>query len=422
MSFSRSAHFWLGLLIPRSTSLVVEQQQLLLSRSLTTFTVFTGTAAGALFIFSRFHDQDMTTSSSVLPLASLTVSYALDLLYDTLIPFLAVLAFLVACTLLLRRLLVDTTTYVRRYCAGAHPAISISSFSSSPPPPSPSSSSSSSSYSSSLTRSTSLVAGTSVLFAFSCAYRALNIADEGAAACRSLPSLFNAPASGRTVATVGEISLVYQLSVYMHETANRLGVTSSLSSSLIRRLTTIPFTTIAPVLLAECMSWSGVLSGVSKFYCVEYVLWMVVALSWAWDGAALLGHTPQRFGDRLVHAGIMLAGLALFAFNALFEIPHFFSYQRDPTVANQQVLPTGIWECYQQHDSPLWWKRLPFFFCYFIGCAWASVALTYRFVFAATYHRRTASTRHLLKTVTPLSDAPYCEIDDNSATTNKKER
>ena len=53
----------------------------------------------------------------------------------------------------------------------------------------------------------SLVAtGSAVLFAFSCFYRALNIADEGAAMCRGAPTPFNAPAAGRFVATIGEVS------------------------------------------------------------------------------------------------------------------------------------------------------------------------------------------------------------------------
>ena len=34
---------------------------------------------------------------------------------------------------------------------------------------------------------------------------------------------------------------------------------------------------------------------------------------------------------------------------------------------------------WQDADGPLWVKRLPFFFCYFFGCSWASVSVSYQF-------------------------------------------
>ena len=53
------------------------------------------------------------------------------------------------------------------------------------------------------------------------------------------------------------------------------------------RWTSVPFSTLGPVLVAEAMSWTGVLSGDSKFYCAEYVLWMLIAFTWAWDAAEI---------------------------------------------------------------------------------------------------------------------------------------
>jgi hypothetical protein len=41
----------------------------------------------------------------------------------------------------------------------------------------------------------------------------LPLQDEGAATCRGKPTPFNAPAAGRSIATVGEIALVVQVSV-----------------------------------------------------------------------------------------------------------------------------------------------------------------------------------------------------------------
>jgi len=77
---------------------------------------------------------------------------------------------------------------------------------------------------------------------------------------------------------------------------------------------------------------------------------------------------------------VLLGGLALFAFNALLEIPHFFRYHPSDTVDASTVEVLSIFECFHDRDSPLWIKRLPFFFSYFFGCSWFSAALSYRYL------------------------------------------
>lgn len=151
---------------------------------------------------------------------------------------------------------------------------------------------------------------------------------------------------------------------------------------MFRTYTATPFSTIGPVLLAEVMSWTGVLSGNSKFYCAEYVLWCVVAFTWAWDGAELL-YRSRGPRDTAIHAGLLVGAVFLFMFNAFVEIPHFFDYTREADPAASTAPGSGIWECVHDEASPLWSKRLPFFFCYFVGAAWCAVALAYRFVRAA---------------------------------------
>jgi hypothetical protein len=229
-------------------------------------------------------------------------------------------------------------------------------------------------------RKSFIVAGTSFLFAFSCFYRAINIADEGAATCRGPPTAFNAPVAGRFVATLGEVALVVQISIYIYETSKRLNAKQGLWSKVFQKWTSIPFSSLMPVLVAETMSWTGVLSGNPKFFCIEYVLWMIISITWVWDGAGLL-QKSEDWRDQIGHAALLVAGLALFSFNALFEIPHFFKYNRamEASVAANQA-HVGIWECSQEQNSPLWIKRLPFFVCYFIGSSWCSVAITYRFL------------------------------------------
>jgi len=217
-----------------------------------------------------------------------------------------------------------------------------------------------------------MVSSCSLLFIASCCYRALNVADEGASMCRGRATPFNAPVAGRAVATVGEIALVVQISTFLDDTSHRLGIANDLWSR--RRAFTM-----APVICAECFSWAGVLSGISRFYCCEYLLWMCISLAWAWDAAECL-HKSERFSDVVTHATVLLGGLALFAFNALLEIPHFFRYHPSDTVDASTVEVLSIFECFHDRDSPLWIKRLPFFFSYFFGCSWFSAALSYRYL------------------------------------------
>jgi hypothetical protein len=100
---------------------------------------------------------------------------------------------------------------------------------------------------------------------------------------------------------------VVQMSVLIEENAVRLGATRGLWCRLFQLYTRVPFSTIGPVLLAESLSWTGVLSGNSLFYCAEYHLrvsstaigilnWLTIAttcaclmlsVSWrAYDGGA----------------------------------------------------------------------------------------------------------------------------------------
>ena len=226
-------------------------------------------------------------------------------------------------------------------------------------------------------RKAAIVASSALVFAASTFYRSLNIASEGAAVCRSTPTLFNAPITGRTVATAGEIALVVQASLFIEEASRRLKTRRGVWARCCHKFTHAHFSTIIPVILAEICSWSGVLrlagEQSSLFFCVEYVLWMIIAMTWAWDSAELL-HKSQTFMDSIAFSILMLTGVVLFLFNAVLELPHFFQ-----GAARDQSVP-GVWECIQAKDSPLWKKRLPFFICYFIGASWISTAGAHRFL------------------------------------------
>jgi len=216
-----------------------------------------------------------------------------------------------------------------------------------------------------LSRKGLVVSLASLLFAASCFYRALFVADEGAGLCRGAPSILNAPVTGRAIATVGEVSLVVQISFYILGAKERLGLRQTLWANFKRF-------TLAPVLLAECLSWCGVLSGITKFFCLEYVVWIFLATAWAWDSMILFkeSHTLR---DIAGHISLFSASVCLFVFNASVEIPHFFVADENDDGALE-----SIFRCRQDAGSPLWTKRLPFFFAYFLMCSWCSVAISYR--------------------------------------------
>lgn len=111
---------------------------------------------------------------------------------------------------------------------------------------------------------------------------------------------------------------------------------------------------------------------------------------WAWDGAELL-HKSKRWGDLCVHAALLLTGLVLLGFNLCLEIPHFFANSERSGGADGGAT---MFECIQDKQSPLWMKRLPFFFCYFFASSWASVALTYRFLIKEHSNSQHSSSQH----------------------------
>lgn len=330
---SSAVLFWFG-------SYETDVQSVVLAHVLSVLSITVGLVAGALFVFSYF------------PELGFDRTLLLTLLYEIFIPWCSSLGFFLTCMLAVRSFTTvvgDEGKTTGRYAKQARR----------------------------FGRKSFLICGSSVLFAFSCFYRAINIADEGAATCRGEPTVFNAPVSGRAVATVGEVALVVQFAIYIEETSIRLNTQRGLWAPFARKFTNIPFSTLVPVLLAETASWTGVLSGNSVFYCVEYVLWMIISITWAWDGAELFIKSVH-WKDKVMHACLVFCGLSLFSFNALLEIPHFFFYSRDGTPADKPSI--GVWECLQEKESPLWVKRLPFFFCYFIGCSWSSAVITYRFL------------------------------------------
>merc|ERR1712224_782785 len=164
---------------------------------------------------------------------------------------------------------------------------------------------------------------------------------------------------------------VVQIKSYIVGTARRL------EANKVRRLecTWSKFKrfTYLPVIVAECFSWCGVLSGITKFFCAEYVMWMLMAITWVWDSTVLLQRSRSR-RDIIGHGSLLLAGLLLLFFNAVFEIPHFFTADEDQEAGGL----SSAFVCRQDADSSLWTKRLPFFFAYFLVCSWSSVAISYR--------------------------------------------
>lgn len=322
-TITHSASFWFG------EGASASRNKCLIADVVTCAAIFLGLCSGALAV-SAFRQVDLART---------------NLLFDYVIPSFALAAALITVILGVRTLARTIEPHIHQ-CAPGVPRFG---------------------------RKGLIISGSSLLFVLSCCYRALNVADEGAALCRGPPSVWNMPASGRAVATVGEIALVVQISSYLDDTSRRLGIQRPMWTSR-RRFT------LVPVIVAECFSWTGVLTGISRFYCCEYVMWMLIALTWTWDSAELL-HKSTRFGDTVAHAALLMGGLGLLCFNGLIEIPHFFRFQRDAADLNEPLgqAVDGVWECLQDRDSAIWIKRLPFFFSYFFGCSWGSVAVNYRY-------------------------------------------
>ena len=81
-----------------------------------------------------------------------------------------------------------------------------------------------------------------------------------------------------------------------------------------------------------------------------------------------------------MHSGVLLGALGLLLFNLGHEIPHFFVAKIADDLAPSAPSALGVWECIEDAGSPLWLKRLPFFFIYFFGCSWLSTFVAARYL------------------------------------------
>jgi hypothetical protein len=175
---------------------------------------------------------------------------------------------------------------------------------------------------------------------------------------------------------VGELALVVQIHSYLDQTAQRLGVSRSGSSASLT-------CSLTPAIIAEICSWLGVLTGVARFFCAEYMMWVAIAGIWAWHAAELL-HKSCRTGDAIVHAALVAASLALVGFNLLHELPHFFAATPlNAAAAGSRGVATPF-SCTQDAASPIWLARLPFFVTYFVGASVGSTTLTARVGYLAS--------------------------------------
>ena len=91
-----------------------------------------------------------------------------------------------------------------------------------------------------------------------------------------------------------------------------------------------------------------------------------------------------------MHGFIVVVALTLVAFNAMHELPHFFSAVPLNGVGEAAIVGTAPpratpLSCTHVQDSPIWLARLPFFLTYFIGASACSATLAMR------YHMRSRS-------------------------------
>ena len=197
-----------------------------------------------------------------------------------------------------------------------------------------------------------LISGCSLLFALSCA-QSPSSSPTRARRCRRALRLQRA-GSGR-VATSREIALGVHLRLYRRH-GKRLGVTARSGRRAIGSRLPV---CAARVLLGAACSPAIALLLRERLWCL-----------WRSRGAGMRPScAPLEAARRRRDTPVCCSARSASSSCLVHEIPPSSS-PRSPGTAPSSAL--GVWECVEDAGSPLWLKRLPFFFIYFFGCSWLS--------------------------------------------------
>ena len=176
---------------------------------------------------------------------------------------------------------------------------------------------------------------------------------------------------GRSVATLAEICFVAQWVILLHGLGIKAGADTTLNTAWIA---------LALIVVAECVSWYGVVTANYLGSAIENSIW---AVAFAAIGIGLGRLLPDFDGPVRIVLAVAIVGIAGYlAFLATIDIPAYVRRWRSKTGNDRKLLlrpleglrdVTTRWVV--THDIAAWKDEIPWMSLYFSAAVWASLAL-----------------------------------------------
>jgi hypothetical protein len=176
---------------------------------------------------------------------------------------------------------------------------------------------------------------------------------------------------GRSLATIGELSFVAQWAILLREYATDAGVRASVIASRL---------CVPVIALAECFSWSSVITTSYLGNTCEESLWMLTA------GAMTVALVPVALrAERKLRSRLFLAiggGASYVLFMALHDVPMYFTRWRADVAADKPIF--GVFDGLRDVATRYvvtgrfddWREEMPWMTLYFSFAVWMALALS----------------------------------------------
>jgi hypothetical protein len=186
---------------------------------------------------------------------------------------------------------------------------------------------------------------------------------------------------GRAVATVAEICFAAQWAIILRELGMLTGAQATLNAAWL----------IVPlILIAECLSWHGVLTKTYISNAIENGIW---AVSFFIVGIGLCRLVPEFEGSGCVIIVIAIIGIAGYLlFLITIDIPMYLTRWKSQHAHVERLHPLeGLWDASVRwvvtHDISEWKGEIAWMSLYFSAAVWASLALCVCYAFAGDLPR-----------------------------------
>lgn len=175
---------------------------------------------------------------------------------------------------------------------------------------------------------------------------------------------------GRSVATVAEVCFAAQWAILLHKLGSKAGIDITAG---------IAFAIVPLIVLAQCLSWYGVVTTNTLANAIENSIW---AITFACTGFGLCLLVPEFDGSLRFALLVALVGIAAYlVFLVTIDVPMYMRRWRTGLANGQRhlALLDGLCEIATRRtvtrDFAHWKDEIAWMSLYFTSAVWASLAL-----------------------------------------------